>query len=207
MANYCWNSVKITEFKKEDFTKLLKFFKDDQDGNSEFEYFTDWCESILSDENKIDTSKMKDLDRYYAYGTKWWSIDYDRLEEESTEDYIFVTGESAWSPPLKFLEALSKEFKCDIEVEFEESGCDFGGHNIYKSGDLQEVFKGTYREYQVYQFGALEAIERDIETIDEVEYAIDVEEEYLNMDMFPIDAEDEIKKIVKEKFKSLKESL
>ena len=205
MANYCWNSVEITEFKKEDFSKIVDFFR--QDSCETFTYFTDWCESILSDENKIDTSKMKDLDRYYAYGTKWWSIDYDRLEEESTEDYISVSGESAWSPPLVFLEALSKEFKCNIEIKFEESGCDFGGHNIYKSGDLEEVFKGTYREYQVYEFGALEAIEKDIETIDDVEYAIDVEKEYLDMDMFPIDVENEIKQIVKEKFKFLKESL
>jgi hypothetical protein len=76
MANNCWNSVTITEFKKENFPKLLNFFK--QDNYESFNYFTDWSESILSDENKIDTSEMQPFWVAYAYGTKWWDIDYVR---------------------------------------------------------------------------------------------------------------------------------
>ena len=97
MANYCWNSVEISEFKKEDFNKILLFFS--RENYEKFNYFKDWCESILSDENKIDTSEMEGFWAYYAYGTKWWDIDYERLEDESTEEEIFVSGDTAWSPP------------------------------------------------------------------------------------------------------------
>ena len=180
MANNCWNSVTITEFKKEDFPKLLNFFK--EDNYEKFNYFTDWSESILSDENKIDTSEMEHFWKAYAYGTKWWDIDYNTLEEESTEESIIVNGDTAWSPPSALLEALSSEFDCKIESEYEEEGLDFGGHIIYKSGGKEILYDGTSRGYRVYSEGINEAIQRDKEWIEDSEDAKEIKKEYLEME-------------------------
>jgi len=180
MANYCWNTVTISEFKKEDRSKIVDFFS--QDNYEKYTYFKHWCESILSDENKIDTSEMESFWAHYAYGTKWWDIDYAKLQDESTEEEIFVSGDTAWSPPSAFLRALSAEFDCKIEIEYEESGCDFGGHYIYQAGGEEQLFDGTARAYRVYSSGVSEAIQEDKEWIEDIDDAKDIKDEYLGMD-------------------------
>ncbi len=204
MANYCWNSVKISEFKKEDFIKILSFFS--EENYEKFNYFKDWCESILSDENKIDTSKMESFWANYAYGTKWWDIDYARLKDESTEEEICVSGDTAWSPPSEFLIALSAEFDCKIEIEYEESGCDFGGHYIYRAGGEEELFNGTYRGYRVYTSGLSEAIENDKEWIEDIDGAKSIKDEYLSMDSLSKDNRIFVEKEFKELIENLKKS-
>lgn len=202
MANHCWNTVIISEFKKEDRSKIVDFFS--QDNYEKYTYFKHWCESILSDENKIDTSEMEDFWAHYAYGTKWWDIDYERLKDESTEEEILVSGDTAWSPPSAFLRALSEEFDCKIEIEYEEEGCDFGGHVIYQSGGEEELCNGTAREYRVYSSGVSEAIQRDKEWIEDIDDAKSIKNEYLGMDYLSKDDRIFVEKEFKELIENLK---
>jgi hypothetical protein len=125
------------------------------------------------------------------------------LEEESTEESIIVNGDTAWSPPKGLLQALSSEFDCKIEFEYEEEGCDFGGHIIYKSGGEETLCDGTAREYRVYSSGISEAIQRDKDWIEDSEDAKSIKEEYLEMEHLSKDD----RKIVEEEFNEFIEYL
>ena len=176
MANNCYNSVTITKLNDGDYQKLKMFFNSYEN----FNCFSDWCESILSDENKKDTSNMAPIDRAYAYGTKWWSV-WEEGNVDFEKDWIHIRADSAWSPPLGLLEALSLEFKCSIEVEFEECGMNFGGHFKYENGEEEILFDGDYREYLIYSHGIEFAIQNDVEWIEAVDDAEEVKKEFLSI--------------------------
>ena len=69
-----------------------------------------------------------------TWGTKWDvdSIDYNR----ESEDHFTVSFDSAWSPPIGYLENVSEMFpNLSFHMEFEEEGMGFAGECTVQNGE------------------------------------------------------------------------
>ena len=76
------------------------------------------------------------------WGTKW-DVEatpeiLDNWEDEDKNKYIsfHVYCETAWSPPMEFIESVSKIYKdVEVEISFEEPGMDVAGSSKYINGE------------------------------------------------------------------------
>ena len=140
MANHCWNWVLIEG--DNDTLDLLENRMQDYD---KFNNLTDWTNYILGEERY---SYPKDCP-YDIVGTRWWDIDWDAMDRDNQS--MTIQGDSAWAPPIHLMELLAKEFDLKILIEFEESGCDFGGYSKYDNTGLLEEHSVSYDQWRYEQ--------------------------------------------------------
>tara|TARA_R100001510_G_C7653328_1_gene211451 strand:- start:775 stop:1521 length:747 start_codon:yes stop_codon:yes gene_type:complete len=143
MANYCYNSVQI--FGKE---KTLKKLQDKFNYYEKTNYFVEFGDYIL---DKKFNPEDKERD-YYEYGTRWWDFETDldsKNFNKNDECTLNISGDSAWSPPVKLIREICNKFKVGAEMFYEESGNDFMGETkfIWNKGELYCYEKDySYRE-------------------------------------------------------------
>ena len=112
----------------------------------------------------------------YAYGTKWWDFEL-RLEH----DDLIVSGDSAWSPPLRLITEITKVFDVEAHGNYYECGMDFAGDYSAHDGVLDD------NEMTCFEYDLLSdkdyAIGRLIEDINDetydLEYVEDAFKKYL----------------------------
>lgn len=75
-------------------------------------------------EGKPDDFNKPNFDVYEVYGSKWFECGW---EYEEGSDHIIISGDSAWSPVLKFFIKICKHYKLGVEGDYSESGMDFAG--------------------------------------------------------------------------------
>ena len=152
MPNWCENSLSL--FGK--YEILMNFFKENK---------TDEIE--LSFEKSVPFPD-EEYDRYFAlseWGTKWEPSnlyivftpeDSENLNDETLNNFkIEYFFDSAWGPPINWLEKVSKKYKNIIfEIEYAEGGNDFAGIQIYKFGELTEDIEYTFSEYKLIKNGS-----------------------------------------------------
>ena len=86
--------------------------------------------------------------RCEKWGTKWDAVD-TYINSEPYFDYIMISFDTAWSPPIPYYEALSKKYPLlSISVEYAECGMDFAGIEKYEGGELLESLETTYNLYE-----------------------------------------------------------
>lgn len=92
------------------------------------------------------------------FGTKW-DIDFDEWQWDiSVEDgYISVNFETAWSPPCPFVSTLVRKYPgiTDVELTYEECGCDFAGRMVvtrYESGEISDYDQCFSYEEGLYKY-------------------------------------------------------
>ena len=143
MANNCnnWISFVGSKTSLKRLEKKLKTY-----GKSK--YFTEWSEYVIGI-GELDGGegfKLKygtDHNVYYMYGTKWFNF---FIEEE--DNLLRVYGDSAWSPPIKFVEEVCKKFKLKAEMDYEECGCDFGGRAFFDEQGIIERKDYSYDHWR-----------------------------------------------------------
>jgi hypothetical protein len=61
-----------------------------------------------------------------------------------------MSFDSAWSPPVRFIERLGELFDVSCELYYEEPGCDFCGKSFFNNEDglIEEDY--TYNEGRFY---------------------------------------------------------
>lgn len=152
MANYCFNNITFYG-EKENLNKLKKALST----YPKCEYFTLWVREEtgqpIPEEGEIN---------YYEFGTKWFEFEITQ-EDDAT---VYVSGDSAWSPPVGMVEAFCKAFQLSAEIEYEEPGMDFAG-KVYvdENGERIEEFQTTYLlwRYQEDKVWLLESLVDDFE--------------------------------------------
>jgi hypothetical protein len=110
MANHCYNYVTLNGDAEilEEISKKLRTY-------DKFNYITNFFDYVL---NKITFSpelvdNNDDLDNngvrdYNHYGTKWWDM---HVNIEGIEDNVLtISGDTAWAPPLQFIEELCIQY-------------------------------------------------------------------------------------------------
>lgn len=140
MANNCWNWVLIEG--DNDTLDLLENRMQDYD---KFDNLTDWTNYILGEERY---TYPKDSP-YDVTGTRWWDIDWNAMDRDN--ESMTLQGDSAWSPPIHLMELLAKEFDLKILIEYEESGCDFGGYCKFDSTGQTEDYTVSYDQWRYEQ--------------------------------------------------------
>lgn len=149
MANYCFNSIEINgdantiKILEAQFKAHIATFNS-RDAERIHEPFTTFVDRLLG---------LPEAEEYesYKYDTRW--IDFHNITIEETnhdgvkEVSLYMSGMSAWEPPLKMCEELSRKYNLQIEIEFEEEGLDFAGKAIYESGKEVIYKRMPYREY------------------------------------------------------------
>lgn len=137
MANYCYNwmsfqgdEASIKELKEKAFDKY-----------EGYNYFTKWVNDVIGKDTPEDFDA-------YEYGTKWFEFCIDDM----TDGEIVLSGDSAWSPPIGMAQAFCKHFNLKCEMEYDESGNDFGGStSIDNDGYVVSTQDYTYREWKYIQ--------------------------------------------------------
>lgn len=137
MANYCWNWVRVTA-SKQSLNRLESKFKKYDSTN----WFTEFGDIVLEKKPREYTGQPFDF--YYQYGTKWWDITLERVDDGE----LVISGDTAWSPPLELMKKVSKKYKAVVYCEFEEPGCDFAGEHKYENGNIIMQKDYSYDEYR-----------------------------------------------------------
>lgn len=71
-----------------------------------------------------------------AWGTKW-DVEISKLDFEKHDDVVKLVFESAWSPPVTWLESMSRDWpSLRFALAFEEPGMCFMGYVVMKDGDF-----------------------------------------------------------------------
>ncbi len=140
MANHCFNFVQITGNEE-----ILKEISERLDTYQKFNYISNFFDYVLNKTADIP-SKPADKSRldYTHYGTKWWDLDIEGVVEGS----LIITGDTAWAPPLLFVEELCQQYDLCATHEYEEPGMDFAGiANFGPEGEMDHK-QMTFSEYQ-----------------------------------------------------------
>ena len=137
MPNWCSNTITITGTKESIsfLTRVLKGIPVEERGNGNvFETLIGREPSMSKEEYNTGGWYNHNID---WFGTKW-DVSYDDCNFDFKDDYIVMYPETAWSPPIGFGIRLHEKYGVDVELYYEESGCDFCGKTIIKDQTVIE---------------------------------------------------------------------
>jgi hypothetical protein len=162
MPNWCNNNIRIygDEGTIRTLTAVLKGLK------QEDKVF----ESLIGLPTHLTTSQYNES--WYDTNVNWfgtkWDISYDQHTFDYTKDDISFSCETAWSPPIPFMENLCKMYQVNGHIYYSEGGIGFTGETTFtwQDGEL-DVFD--------QEFGFLEGmyILSKEEFWSEVDYSLD----------------------------------
>lgn len=153
MPNWCSNTLIVTPKNSPEGFAQLKDFKDnilsrkddkDERGDSLaiFNLFIPMPPELRNGDGWYNWSVEN-------WGTKW-DIYYSDVTFEDddlqTDDRFQMWFDTAWSPPIPFIAAISKDYDLlEFKLAFSEGGCAFAGYHTWCNGRLIE-------EYEVKEF-------------------------------------------------------
>lgn len=93
--------------------------------------------------------KMEPYDWYTwrlaKWGTKWDLGDETIVREDYEDGKLEYHFDTAWSPPIAWLEAVSKKYpQLNFRLQYEEAGCSFEGYVVLQNGEEVDQFEGDY---------------------------------------------------------------
>ena len=151
MPNWCYNNISVSGSPKKigRINAVIDILKNSTDEEKKNHLF----KSLIGLPERTDLEEYNDQGWYATnvdwFGTKW-DVGLDFVAHQDT-DHIELAGETAWSPPINFCIELAKQYGVEIEMYYEEPGCDFCGKTwIDSNGDHNEEDYG-YQE-GIYRF-------------------------------------------------------
>jgi len=139
MPNWCNNYIKISgdEGTIRTLTSVLKSLKSyDDDGPSNNVF-----QSLIGIPKHMSEGDYKE--KWYDTNIEWfgtkWDISYDEHSFTFEKDEITLSCETAWSPPIPFLENLCKMYKTNAYLFYSEGGVGFAGETTFNwvDGELE----------------------------------------------------------------------
>jgi hypothetical protein len=74
--------------------------------------------------------------RFDNWGTKWNPVPASIYMMRDSDTSILLSMNTAWGPPNKFLNHLSKKYNMEVENEYEDLGNEFFGIYHCKNGEI-----------------------------------------------------------------------
>ena len=140
MPNWCENRVC---FKHSDPTKLAELDVALREGKA-LQYLHPMPSELEGTTAPSDTPNWYDW-CVNNWGTKW-DVDAEVLHQEDC--FVQYRFDSAWSPPISFLEKVCKDFpSLSFELEYYEPGMGYAGKAYFDNGEFSgedEVDVGDY---------------------------------------------------------------
>jgi hypothetical protein len=168
MPNWCNNYIKISgdEGTIRTLTSVIKSLKSSDDNGPSDDVF----KSLIGLPQHMSDGDYKE--KWYDTNIEWfgtkWDISYEEHMFTFSKDEITLSCETAWSPPIPFLENLCKMYKVNAYLFYSEGGVGFAG---------ETTFNWVHGELEVYddECGYLEGIYKysNEEFWSEVEYRAD----------------------------------
>ena len=134
MPNWCNNNITINgdEGTIRTLTAVLKSLKTDDEEQS-----SDVFKSLIGLPQHMSDGDYKE--KWYDtnigwFGTKW-DISYDEHAFTFTKNEISFFCETAWSPPIPFLQNLCEMYKVNANLFYSEGGVGFSGETTFTWND------------------------------------------------------------------------
>ena len=133
MPNWCNNTLYIQADSKEDMQELKNLLDETLEISKDNNCAIGLLNAIVSMPKELEnTKKGSNGDEYNWYdwrlsnwGTKW---DVECFETIMEEDYMVFQFDSAWAPPVPWLEIVAKLFpKLKFTLKYDEPGMGFTG--------------------------------------------------------------------------------
>jgi len=150
MPNWCTNTITITGDKKRIATlsrvidTLIKKTSPPEDTKEVPGLF----QTLIGRNPQVTKEKYED-GGWYSANTDWygckWDIDVYEGMFDITDDTISFSCDTAWSPPVNFLENLCRMYDTSATITYFEPGCDFAGKMEFNptGTSLQEDYNYT----------------------------------------------------------------
>ena len=139
MPNWCNNYIKISgdESTIRTLTSVIKSLKSsDDDGPSD-----DVFKSLIGLPQHMSDGDYKE--KWYDTNIEWfgtkWDISYEEHSFTFSKDEITLSCETAWSPPIPFLQNLCEMYKVNAYLFYSEGGVGFAGETTFNwvHGELE----------------------------------------------------------------------
>ena len=203
MPNWCYNHLTITGEKKN--LDRIKFHLEDIEKKDDVT--PGIFMSLVGRDQSIDLNEYEHGGWYQSNVDYWgckWDISYDESNVEYNDDSIVMSFDSAWSPPVKFIQHLGRLFDVECELYYEEPGCDFCGKSFYNKQDglIEEDYSYDEGRFYFEKDNFFESLDDNMDYLfedgDEVTFEM-VKEKY------PFITEEKDLKILEEIYNDLKE--
>jgi hypothetical protein len=140
MPNWCENEIDI-EGTREQIDRIIADIGDSNE----------WMQALIPLEGEEWERINEEKDYLLSplspfYGSKWYATRDDCSMFDTGYGYIIISVDSAWSPFVPFCQKVSKKYGVEVRIRFFESGCDFGGEEIFKNGEQTHHFHAGYNE-------------------------------------------------------------
>ncbi len=134
MPNWCYNNLTITG-EKENLDRIKFHLEDiEKKDDSTPGIFM----ALVGRDHTIELNEYENGGWYDANINYWgckWDVSYDESGVEYNDGSITMSFQTAWSPPINFIQHLGYLFNVECELYYEEPGCDFCGKSYYNSED------------------------------------------------------------------------
>ncbi len=127
MANYCDTKVRISG-EPEDLKRLFEKIGENT--------------SFHSDNYQTLFESIEDVD---DWGSKWQN--FSEIDYYDGDTFMYITGESAWSPAEGLWKKISKDFNVSVTCEYSEPGMGFAGITNWVDGEETDRQEMSYYEY------------------------------------------------------------
>ena len=166
MPNWCFNTLSI-DGDAENITKFRNWLGDAPLTLQKIRPMPKELEETTSPVPENQQDKSAELiekygsDNWYDWHVKYWGTKWDVEvnEDDSTDENIYYSFESAWGPSLEATKYLSTLFPdLTFTHKYYETGVGFAGSLTIKGEDYDEVVydcddsKESYREYMIEEF-------------------------------------------------------
>ena len=203
MPNWCYNNLTITGDEKN--LKRIKFHLEDIEKKDESS--PGIFMALVGRDQSIELNEYNHGGWYDANINYWgckWDVSYDESGVEYSDDSITMSFNSAYSPPIPFIQHLGRLFNVQCELYYEEPSCDFCGKSYFNNEDGLTEDDYTYNEgrYVFDKDSFFESIDGDIEYLFEVDEDVTFESV---KEMFSFITGDKDLKRLEEIFNDIKE--
>jgi hypothetical protein len=203
MPNWCNNHLTITGDNEN--LDRIKFYLEDiesKDNTSPGIFM-----ALVGRDKSIELNEYEHGGWYDANINYWgckWDVSYNEANITYDDESITMSFDSAWSPPINFIQHLGRLFNVKCELYYEEPGCDFCGKSYFdnENGLTEEDYSYNEGRYLFDKENFFESIDGDIDYLFESDEDVTFESV---KEMFHFITGDEDLKTLEEIFNELKE--
>lgn len=162
MPNWCSNTLRVTTDNPE---KLKEFYNAvfvENEEQPQWPKFT--LDKLLPTPQELldvpafggkDSEKLNELygsSDWYQWRVTNWGTKWDVTEafiEDQDDVELVVVFDSAWAPPVPWLEKIAPKFpELRFGLLYEEPGCDFCGYVIIEDGEVVDNEETSYQFFE-----------------------------------------------------------
>jgi hypothetical protein len=203
MPNWCNNHLTITGDNEN--LDRIKFYLEDiesKDNTSPGIFM-----ALVGRDKSIELNEYEHGGWYDANINYWgckWDVSYNEANITYDDESITMSFDSAWSPPINFIQHLGRLFNVKCELYYEEPGCDFCGKSYFdnENGLTEEDYSYNEGRYLFDKENFFESIDGDIDYLFESDEDVTFESV---KEMFHFITGDEDLKTLEEIFNDIKE--